>query len=388
MTKAQKLAKRVPRSRKPRAKKDPAEAAQKLAAEAAQQAEQEAQAAREYRLRMSATTAAAEQKRAKAQLAIALAEARDAMVSRDIALQVSELSCVERTIAPRERASGVQEATAVLLLSDIHPDETVDPATVNGLNEFGPEIAQERIERLIVGTRWMLDALRAHHGRAGFKIRDFVLGLLGDLISNTIHPELAEGNSMMPADAVVWVGEQISRVIDALLADTEIARIVVPCCHGNHDRMTEKIRHQTKAGNSLAWILYHHLAAQYRNEPRVEFSIARGNMVYTSVYDHVARWTHGDDIRYWGGVGGVTIPARKAIDSWNQSRHAHLTSMGHFHQITDHRDFVINGSVIGYSAYAQAIKARFEPAAQALFLLDKKRGKRMFSPIFLQDGRW
>lgn len=126
-------------------------------------------------------------------------------------------------------------------------------------------------------------------------------------------------------------------------------------------------------------------AKLYAKEPRVVFDIAAGNMFYIEVYGRKIRWTHGDDVRYFGGVGGITIPIRKAIDSWNLSIHAHLTCMGHWHQVTDARDFVVNGSLIGYTAYAQAIKARFEPAAQAFFLLDRRRGKRLFSPIQVQD---
>lgn len=355
-----------------------------LAAEAAQ----DAAAEREYRLRLDADAAKARAASAERQRKIAVDEAKSTREALDVALQVKSASFDERAIVPRERASGIHEATAVLMYSDIHPDEVVDPATVSGLNEFNPTIARERNERLAIGVRWMLDAVRAHHGRAGFKIRDFLLAFLGDLISNTIHPELAENNSMMPADAVLFASELCVQIIDSILADPEIERIVIPCCHGNHDRMTTKIRHSTKAGNSLAWILYHNLAARYADEKRVEFSIARGNMIYTTVYEHNVRWTHGDDVRYWGGVGGITIPLRKAIDSWNKSRHADLTGLGHFHELLDHRDFVVNGCMIGYSPFAQAIKARWEPAAQAFFLLDKKRGKRMFSPIFVQDGRW
>lgn len=354
----------------------------------AREADQEAQAEREYRLKVEAEGAKAKTRRAEAQRKIAVAEAKKAREALEVALEVKESRFAQHKVKARERTSGVQEATAVLLYSDIHPDEVVDPATVNGLNEFNPKVARERNQRLAIGTRWMLEAMRAHHGRAGFKVRDFVLALLGDLISNTIHPELAEGNSMMPAEAVMFATELCKEIIDSLLADPELERIIVPCCHGNHDRMTTKIRHQTKAGNSLAWILYNNLATIYEKEKRIEFTIARGNMVFTDVYDHAIRWTHGDDVRYWGGTGGITIPLRKAIDSWNRSQEAYLTCLGHFHEVTDHRDFVVNGCMIGYSAFSQAIKARFEPASQALFLLDKKRGKRMFSPVFVQDGHW
>lgn len=291
-------------------------------------------------------------------------------------------------IEPRVK-TGSREATGVLLLSDLHPEESVTPEKVSGLNEFSPAIASKRIDALILGIRWYLRTIREHEKNAGYKCYDFVLALLGDLISNTIHPDLAESVQMGPADALIFTYELIERVIEALLADNEIERLIVPCCMGNHDRMTPKIRHQTKAETSLATIVYAFLAKQYRNNDRVHFDIARGNMTYTRIYGRMVRWTHGDDIRYNGGVGGLTIPMRKAIDSWNRSIDAELTCCGHWHEVTDHRDFVVNGSLIGYTAFSQAIKARFEPAAQAAFVLDKERGKRLFTPLQVQDcERW
>lgn len=293
-------------------------------------------------------------------------------------------------VARRELTSGRKEATALLLFSDIHPEEVVTPETVAGQNTFDLAESEARIGRLIDGTLWMLEAARSRgKATAGYEIRDFILGLLGDLISNTYHADLAESVSLLPADAVMHVFDLCCRVIDALLAHGRIESLQVPCCMGNHDRMTPRIRHQTKAGTSLATIVYQMLERRYRDDPRVTFDIARGNMIYTDVYDHHVRWTHGDDVKYYGGVGGVTIPLRKAIDAWNASVDAALTCLGHWHQVLHGPDFLLNGSVIGYTAYAQAIKARFEPAAQVFAILDPDRGKRMFSPIQLQDtGRW
>lgn len=359
---------------------DPRDLLDKVAEETAAQE----QDVRDYRLRAGSERDKADRLRADRQRKAAVRDAQDLEQALEVALDVQSRQD-QLVVRPRERTSGVHEATAVLLYSDLHPEEVVTADTVSGLNTFNLKIATERNDALIVGARWMLDTVR---GDPGFRVRDVVLAMLGDVISNTIHPELAESNSLLPAEAILFVQQMCQDMIDGLLADPEIAQIYIPCCHGNHDRLTPKIRHQTKAGNSLAWILYHTLAGHYADEPRVRFDIARGNMVYSEIYDHTIRWTHGDDIRYHGGVGGLTIPMRKAIDSWNQSRPAALTCCGHWHQFIDARDFVVNSSLIGYTAYAQAIKARWEPAAQVFFLLDRERGKRLTSPILLQDGAW
>ncbi len=349
----------------------------------------EASADREYKLRLAVEAAKADAKRIEKQRKLAVAEAEEARQALSVALSVAKHKHRELAIKPRERSSRVHEATAVLLYSDLHPDEVVTPDTVAGLNEFNLEIARERNSRLARAVLWNLEAIREHEGRAGYRIRDFILAMLGDLISNTIHPELMESNSLLPAEALLEVETLCCEVIDALLSDDQLESIYVPACHGNHDRMTPKVRHQTKAGNSLAWILYHHLASLYYNEPRVRFDIARGNMVYTDVYGRSIRWTHGDDIRYNGGVLGVGVPMQKAIDAWDQSRSAYLTCCGHYHTFSEHRKYVMNGSLIGYTAYAQSLKARAEPASQAMFLIDKDYGKGWVKPILLQGkGAW
>lgn len=308
-----------------------------------------------------------------------------------LALDMREDTEEWRPIQVKTREKGTaQEGTAVLLFSDIHPEEVVKPETVAGLNDFGPDIAEERVYKLIEGVRWHLETIRSRKGSAGYKIRDFMLCLLGDLISNTIHADLQESNAMGPADAINFVFDLIQTVIDALLEDDELERIIVPCVMGNHDRMTKRNRHQTKAQTSLATIVYAGLQRLYEDEPRVEFDIARGNLLYVECYGKMIRNTHGDDIRYNGGVGGLTIPMRKALDSWDRSVQAAITNCGHWHQVMDGKDFCVNGSIIGYGPFAQAIKARFEPAAQVFYVIDPARGKRLFTPIQVQDcpGHW
>jgi hypothetical protein len=80
----------------------------------------------------------------------------------------------------------------------------------------------------------------------------------------------------------------------------------------------------------------------------------------------------------------LSIPVEKSIASWNKSpNRADLDLFGHWHQYQQNRHWLCNGSLIGYNAYALSIKASFEPPTQTYFLLDKKRGRTMTSPIYL-----
>lgn len=360
-----------------------------------------AELARELRAKMEALDTSTREQKLHSQLARERAKFKTAEAQRKqavkaeaelrellgLTLDMKTHKVKEGKIKPRERKSRVEEATAVLLYSDLHVEETVVAATVNGENEFNVAISRERNTSLAVGALWMLESIRSQQKASGFKVRDMIFAIIGDLITNSIHDDSMESNELGPAEALIEAKTQAIYMINALLTDPELERIHIPCCHGNHDRMTKLIRHGTKAANSLALILYADLAQHYASEPRVTFQIAAGSMEYVNVYGHDIRFTHGDDVRYGGGIGGLTIPLRKKILAWNNTRFADITNIGHFHQVMSDRNFVVNGSMIGYNAYAQAIGASWEPPAQAFYLLDKRHGKRLFTPLFVEKDK-
>lgn len=282
----------------------------------------------------------------------------------------------------KKRRDSIFQGAALALASDWHVEERVDPKTVNAVNEYNPQIARARAESFFKGLVWNVNVLRG--GDQRYQIDDLVLWLGGDMITGYIHEELQESNFLSPVKAILFCQELISSGINYLLKETGVPRITIVCNYGNHGRTTEKRRIATSADNSFEWLMYHTLAKQYVGNSRVKFHIANGSHVYLEVMDHTVRFHHGDEIKYNGGIGGITIPFRKAVDAWNRTRHADVTVIGHYHQwMGDNADLVVNGSLIGYNAYAQSIKASFEPPRQGFFVLDPDRGKRFVSPVLV-----
>lgn len=274
-------------------------------------------------------------------------------------------------------------AVAVAIASDWHVEEEVDPAKVNGKNSYNLEIARSRIERYFQGLVWKI---RHHSG--DYEIKRLLLFMLGDFISGYIHPELAETGQLAPGPAIVWWQAEVLGGIRMLLSELPDIEIEIPCCVGNHERTTEKIRVATRVENSFGYIAYEMLRQQLASEPRVRLYATAGAHVYAEVWDWTIRGTHGDDIRYAGGVGGLSIPLRKAVDAWNETARADYTVFGHWHQHCDLNWAVGNGSLIGYAPYSLWIKARYEPPSQAFFLIDRERGKDYVSPIWVDpQGR-
>lgn len=267
------------------------------------------------------------------------------------------------------------EAVAFAVLSDWHVEETIEPHTVNGLNEYNLEIASERIDKVFSGIL-RLTEIQRH----GVDIDTLVLGFLGDHMSGFLHEELAEENALSPMETVLWLKNKIAAGINLVRREGNFKRIIIPTCYGNHSRTTKKPRHGSGAKHSYEWLLYSVLSQEITDG--VEWKVGNSYFNFLNVYDQTIRLHHGDDLKYQGGVGGLTIPVEKAIAQWNKAKRADIDIFGHWHQFQTARHWVCNSSLIGYNAYALAIKASFEVPSQTYFLMDKDRGRTITAPIF------
>jgi hypothetical protein len=278
-------------------------------------------------------------------------------------------------------SSRTSEAVAVMVASDWHVEEIVQPKHVNNLNIYNPTISKE------CGEAFFKNGLRLTEIFAkDVKIETIVLALLGDFLSNDIHPELAETNAMLPMVACRYAQDMIASGIEFLL-DYSKCNLIIPTAVGNHSRTTPDIRHATEQGHSLEFYMYHNLATYFRDEKRVQFLIAEGYHSFLDIFGVTIRFHHGHQIRYQGGVGGIYIPVHKAINQWNKAKHADCDVFGHWHMLRDGGNFVSNGSMIGWNPYAISIKADYEPPRQAYFLVDKHRGRTINAPILFPERR-
>ena len=274
------------------------------------------------------------------------------------------------------------ESTAVLVASDWHLEERVDPKTVDGVNEYNLEVSEARVERFFQNGLSMLEMCRTRG-----KIDTLVLGLLGDLITGYIHEELAESNYLSPVEATLRAYILTRGGIDFLLREGKLKSLIVPCTVGNHSRTTQKMRVSTSVKNSYEWLLYQFLAMAYKDDERVRFEIANGYFVFVDLYSTKLRFHHGDDVRYQGGVGGLSIPLNKAISQWNKMRRVDVDVLGHWHTRLNARDAVCNGSLIGFNPFSIHIKASYEPPSQSFFLVHPDYGKTVEVPIWVEERK-
>lgn len=283
-----------------------------------------------------------------------------------------------RSMTPK----GQSESAAVAVWSDHHIEEEVKPGQVSNKNTFNLEIAKRRFDNLVSGTiAWFNIESRKT------TIKTFVLALLGDFISGSIHEDLAESNLLPPVEAIYLAQGYLIGGIQALLRTLpKDVKILVVCHGGNHGRMTKDQRISTEIGNSLEQYMYMTVRDYFANESRLTFQIASGYHSFVRFFEgaYEIRFHHGHQINYGGGIGGITIPVNKAIGQWNKAHAVNLDVFGHFHTRFDGGNFICNGSLIGYNAYAVSIKASYEKPSQTFFLVNREYGeKTMVSPIFV-----
>ena len=272
------------------------------------------------------------------------------------------------------------EATAIALLSDIHAEERVDKQTVNGLNEFNPDICKQRVINYFVNLRKLIDK-----ERQDVEISKLVLGLLGDNIHGFIHSEYMQTNYLTPQEASLFIYEILQNGINYLLEDEKLKEIIVVCKVGNHSRTTLKPYTNEEGKMSYEWGVYKHLNLRYESESRIKFIIDDSYFTYLNVYDKKIRFHHGHNVKYNGGIGGLTIPLIKYIFRINQQITADLDCIGHFHTRFSLPNVLINGSVVGFDSYALKIGARPENPMQTFQLIDSKRGFTVNTPILVNE---
>lgn len=276
-------------------------------------------------------------------------------------------------LKPTRAPKGKHHATPVLLLSDLHLDEVVDLAEMDGINAYDRAIAEKRLERVAEGV---VKLLRQYV--AGVTYDGLLLAILGDIITGEIHDELARTNEAPPSASIAYWVPKLAAFIKYLADELDVP-VHVPCVDGNHDRTYRKTPKKKRAESSLAWIIYNWLADILRDDDRITFSITTSPEQLIDVYDTTLLLSHGDGFRSAGGVGGLYPSMLKWLLRKHQlysatKRDFDIACIGHWHQDLYGQDFVVNASLKGYDEYAKDAGFSFGVAAQQLFTITPERG--------------
>jgi hypothetical protein len=281
------------------------------------------------------------------------------------------------SINPSGKSSRLNRAIPIVSLSDWHIEERVESGVVNGFNDYNLKVAEERAKKLFINLIKVNTILSRD-----VSINDMVLWLGGDFISGYIHDELIENNQLSPLEAIRAAKKMIRSGIDFILQNTKL-NLIIPCSVGNHGRNTKKMHISTSYKTNYEFMMYCDLQDFYQTNKRVKFHINKSDDCYVEVLGRINRFFHGEQIKYGGGIGGLTVPLIKFIHRKNQQQHADMNFLGHFHQnLYPTQDSCVNGSMIGLSGYGYKLGFRPEVPCQAYTLLNEKYGYTIKTPIF------
>lgn len=306
----------------------------------------------------------------------------------DIATSFSDANIkVPTWVKPKKSKKAAEKhGTPLLMLSDLHLDEVVDPVEVQWWNGYNREIAKIRYERVINKT---VEVLKTYV--AGIEFDGMVVALGGDIMTGDIHEELARTNEGTIMESIVYWVPVIASGLEFLANELDIP-LWLPCVRGNHDRYSKKKPAKKQAQESFSWIIYHWLQDHFRDRSDIEFAIATAADMAFPVYDTQYLLTHGDQFRGGSGIAGIYSPIMKG-QYRKQQRNASLGQpfdymiMGHFHQLIWGQKIIVNGSLKGYDEYAYDNNFEYEPARQALWITTPEKGITMQMPIYAEDPK-
>ena len=328
----------------------------------------------DLRLRRKLKISENETKQVKARLSASEAEVESLQKRIEV---FTELGAAEAKPVKFGKASNRKgQATAMLLLSDLHVEERVDAEKVNWLNEYTLDIAEKSLNEVFQRALMLLE-----HERALVNINELVIFLGGDNVSSRIHLELIETGQLPPLAACRWVQERLEGGIRFLCEHAGVKKVRIVTSYGNHGRTTEKRRIATGSENSYEYDMYQIMRSSM-SSPLLEWNISKGYLNYIDIQGYTCRFHHGDAMRYHGAIGGITTTVEKANRSWDQQIKADYSFCGHYHQHRVAPHWVMNGSLIGYSPFAVEIKAEFEEPSQTFCVIDKDRGMTVAKKVF------
>ena len=276
-------------------------------------------------------------------------------------------------------------ATLVVMLSDTHFDEVVNPEEMEGLNAYNREIAVLRLEK------WTQNVVKlARHYLSGVTYDGVVVILGGDIFTGDIHEELTITNDDTMIGSLLFWSEQLSAAIDLLVKEFKKCHVVSVV--GNHGRTTRKPRMKQRVKTNFDWLLAKMVERHFAKDKRVTFTVPESADALINIYEHGHLITHGDQVSGGGGIGGIYPPimrmrARKHQRYMATGKRFQTLWLGHWHQYISTPSMIVNGSLKGFDEYALIMGFGFDQPQQALAVVTPEKNITFQAPVFCLDRK-
>ena len=270
-----------------------------------------------------------------------------------------------------------REVVPVIVASDWHLEERVKASVTNGKNEYSLDIAIASVKQFFANAAKLVLETRGH-----MVVNTVILAVLGDIINGVLREEDFEQNQLTTPESIALARDLLSDGIACLQRETG-CDIHVICTVGNHGRLTDKIFPSNQVRHSIEYVLYQFTAQDLKDNKKVRFFIPDSYYTIHEVFGIRIRFHHGHCFRFFGGIGGLSVPVLRKVSQLNQIEKADLDVCGHFHSMQVFPNVILNGSLVGANGYSIQMGMPFEPPRQTFFLIDSKYGRSTICPIFI-----
>jgi len=292
---------------------------------------------------------------------------------------ISKLDFLSREFKPLKiklatKPQPARDREGVLLLSDFHFDEVVEPESVMGLNSYNPAIAAKRLQSVFD------QCISDMHELSCKKLLVF---LGGDLVSGEIHEELVETNEGGISRTTLQLYDLLVQGIYEL---TKLFDVRVVCVVGNHGRTTKKPRFKNAFLKNFEYILYGFMEKGLRNVV-TDFRMPERVFEIVDIMGYKVYFCHGDTFKSGSGFATVSNLIPRDVSKISglfrklgiDKTEIDYVCMGHFHTAAEIMSFdgigvILNGSLMGTNEYSMhKVKAGSE-ASQSFFVIERGKG--------------
>lgn len=250
----------------------------------------------------------------------------------------------------------------LVVLSDIHYGEMIEPNILNGNNKYNAAIARSRVKQVFYELDNMMHS----------DVKTVHIMNLGDPISGMLHFENLTDDEMSPIRATNELGKLLIQLINFTSKEYPNVKFVIHSVLDNHARTTQKRRFKNAADYSFNSQLVALLDAGLDsnknvkvNEPKEDVLIEIGECVWA-----FAHGDRGNGGSVAGSIKGQAAQRLQAIENaWMDcGKKPDYCMIGHFHSYAQIENWFVCPAICGpneYSTYSLRLKPK--PARTLLF---------------------
>lgn len=266
---------------------------------------------------------------------------------------------------------------AIALFSDAHIEESVDSDSVLGLNSYDTEVAEQRIKAYFAN---LANCLKKDNAQTLY------FASLGDTISGFIHEHLMQENGMTPPEATLFGQSLIVSGLQHLRRELPNMEIYFIGIAGNHSRITKKVQNSNGFKMSYEWIMYQNVKQICEAAKMgIKFLIPESELALVQTPDGKRYiFCHGFQVQSkgTGTVAGIYPALGRLAMKWQKIFKQDKIFLGHYHTCVSIPTATVNGSVIGYNAFALTNGMGYEEPAQMYEVFDSEIGQLLSRKIY------